>query len=186
MVEIDLDLTKRQAEAWVKLTDKNTHEILYGGGAGGGKSFLGCVWLIINCFTYPGSRWLMGRAVLKALKESTLKTFLEVSSQWKLQGKYRYNSVEGYIKFENGSEIVLKDLAYYPSDPHYDSLGSTEFTGAFLDEASQIPEKAKNIVMSRIRYKLDDFGIIPKMLICSNPAKNWMYEQFFKPERGKH
>jgi len=182
-MEINLNLTPKQGVAWRYLTDKDKNEVLYGGGAGGGKSFLGCSWLMANCFTYPGSRWLMGRAVLKTLKESTLKTFLEIANEWGISGEFKYNSIEGNIKFKNGSEIVLKDLAYYPSDPFYDSLGSTEFTGAFLDEASQIPEKAKNIVMSRIRYKLDKFDIIPKMLICSNPAKNWMYEQFFKPDR---
>ena len=182
-MEINVNLTPRQAVAWNYLYDSQTNEILYGGGAGGGKSWLGCAWLIINCLKYKGSRWLMGRAVLKALKESTLKTFLELINDWGLQGEIKYNSIDGYIRFKNGSEIMLKDLALYPSDPHYDSLGSTEYTGAFLDEASQIPEKAKDIVMSRMRYKLGEFDIIPKMLICSNPAKNFMYQQFFKPHR---
>src|SRR6056297_149936 len=113
MVEINLNLSRKQGIAWRKLTDKKTQELLYGGGAGGGKSFLGCVWLIYCCISYPGTRWLIGRAVLKALKESTLKTFLEIVSNWGLTKELGYNSVEGYIKFNNGSEVILKDLAYY-------------------------------------------------------------------------
>ena len=35
--------------------------------------------------------------------------------------------------------------------------------------------------MSRIRYKLDEFGIVPKLLLCSNPAKNFMYYEYYKP-----
>ena len=161
----------------------------------------------------------MGRAILKSLKESTLLTFFQVCREFGLvAGKdYKYNSMEGVIKFWNGSTIYLKDLFLYPSDPEFDTLGSTEFTGAFIDEASQITAKAKNIVMSRIRYKLDCFckcggdlkksevlerdekdkpikwkcescgeetkGLVPKLLIASNPSKNFLYFEFYKPDK---
>ena len=97
----------------------------------------------------------MGRAILKSLKESTLLTFFQVCKEFGLKPNvdYRYNAMEGTIKFWNDSSVYLKDLFAYPSDPEFDSLGSTEYTGAFIDEASQITAKAKNIVMSRIRYK---------------------------------
>ena len=127
----------------------------------------------------------MGRAKLKELKESTLLTFFQVCRDWKvvMGVDFRYNSIEGTIKFLNGSAIYLKDLFAYPSDPEFDSLGSTEYTGAFVDEASQITAKAKNIVMSRIRYKLDEFNLIPKFLIASNPSKNFLYFEFYKPSK---
>ena len=146
-----------------------------------GKSFIGCLWLLNNCVKYPGTRWLMGRAVLKALKESTLKTFLELVIALKWHNIVKINILDGNIKFTNGSEIILKDLFSYPSDPNFDSLGSTEYTGAFIDEASQVSKKAKDIVLSRIRFRLEEFNLIPKLLITSNPAKNWMYEEFYKP-----
>lgn len=81
----------------------------------------------------------------------------------------------------NGSTILLKDLEQYPSDPNFDELGSLEITGAFVDEVNQITEKAWNIVRSRIRYKLDDFGLIPKMLGTCNPDKGFIYQNFYKP-----
>lgn len=37
--------------------------------------------------------------------------------------------------------------------------------------------------MSRIRYKLDEFSIIPKLLGSCNPAKNWVYTQFYDPAK---
>jgi len=178
-------MSKRQKQAWTILKDKIHTEIFYGGGAGGGKSYLGCIWLIHNCLIYEGSRWLMGRAILKSLKESTLLTFFQACKMWGIVPgvDYKYNAIEGVIKFRNGSAIYLKDLFLYPSDPEFDSLGSTEYTGAFIDEASQITAKAKNIVMSRIRYKLDEFGLIPKLLIASNPSKNFLYFEFYKPDK---
>jgi hypothetical protein len=183
MPEINLDLSPKQKEAFEILFDDKTTELLYGGGAGGGKSYLGCAWLILMCLFYPGSRWLMGRAILKTLKESTLLTFFRICKDNGIKkGKhYNYNQIEGLIKFANGSEIYLKDLYAYPSDPEFDELGSTEFTGAFIDEASQITQKAYLIVMSRLRYKLDDFGLIPKLLIATNPTKNFLYSEFYKP-----
>ena len=177
--------SQRQEQALTLLEDDIHTEIFYGGGAGGGKSYLGCAWLIFNCINYPGSRWLMGRAILKSLKESTLLTFFQVCKEFDLKPNvdYRYNAMEGTIKFWNDSSVYLKDLFLYPSDPEFDSLGSTEYTGAFIDEASQITAKAKNIVMSRIRYKLDEFGLVPKLLIASNPAKNFLYFEFYKPSK---
>lgn len=138
----------------------------------------------MSCYQYKGSRWLLGRAVLKQLKQSTLLTFFDVCKRMNVkQGRdYVYNAQEGVIRFvETGSEIYLKDLAYYPSDPEFDSLGSTEYTGAFIDEASQIREKAKNVVKSRLRYKLDEFGLTPKLLMTCNPSKNFLYTEFYKP-----
>lgn len=183
MKEVRWKPSKRQSQAFDYLLDKKTTELFYGGGAGGGKSFLGCVWSVYMCLAYPGVRGLMGRAVLKSLKESTLLTFFQVCKMWNLKKEvdYRYNSMAGVISFTNGSEIYLKDLFLYPSDPEFDSLGSTEYTFAFLDEVSQITEKAKNIVMSRLRYKLDEFELIPKMLMASNPTKNFAYREYYKP-----
>ncbi len=182
-MRIDFEPSKKQFEAFRILEDKTTTEILYGGAAGGGKSYLGCAWIIINCLRYPGSRWLMGRAVLKNLKESTLLTFFEICKEWELLAgtHFVYNSTKGCITFSNTSEVYMKDLEQRPSDPEFDSLGSTEYTGALIDECSQVGSKAKNIVMSRIRYKLDEFSLVPKLLLCSNPCKNFLYSDFYKP-----
>jgi len=184
-LNIDVNLTKKQTIAFKYLNDNITTEVLFGGSAGGGKSFFGCAWLILNCINYPGTRWLMGRSKLKALKQTTLNTFFEVCSTWTLnETHYNYNAQSGEITFYNGSVIILKDLFLYPSDPNFDSLGSLEITGAFIDEVNQITEKAKNIVSSRIRFKLDQYKLIPKILMSCNPAKNWVFDQFYKKSKS--
>ena len=180
---LDFEFTSKQITAWKYLEDKQTEEILFGGGISGGKSTLGCFWIVLNCIRYKGSRYLLGRAVLKTLKESTVKTLFDVIKLFGLTKDvhYKYNSIEGIIKFCNGSEIVFKDLFAYPSDPEFDSLGSTEYTGAFIDEGSQVSSKAREVLLTRLRYKIDEFNIIGKLLICSNPCKNWLYYDFYKP-----
>ena len=185
MLNIDTEFTLTQGKAIEYLFDKQTTEVLFGGAAGGGKSWVGCSWLILLCIKYPKTRYLMGRSKLDSLKKTTLNTFFEVCQTWGIIANkhYNFNAGSNIIKFYNDSEIILKDLFLYPSDRNFDSLGSLEITAAFIDEANQITEKAKNIVASRMRYKLDDYGIIPKLLMTCNPAKNWVYTQYYKPSK---
>ena len=181
-ININIDATHKQAEALGYLFDKETTEVLFGGAAGGGKSFIGCCWIAYVCLNYPGSRTLIGRSKLTDLKKTTLATLFDIFSSWNIPPSfYNYNQQENFIKFYNGSEIILKDLATYPTDANFDSLGSLELTAAFIDEANMISEKAKNVVASRLRYKLDKFNLIPKLLLTCNPAKNWIYDVFYKP-----
>ena len=153
-MNISPKFTRTQEQAIKYLFDNTTNDILFGGAAGGGKSYIGCSWLILLCLKYPATRFLMGRSKLDNLKKTTLNTFFEVCGKWGItSGKhFNFNAGSNIIKFYNDSEILLKDLFHYPADPNYDSLGSLEITGAFIDEANQITEKAKNIVNSRIRY----------------------------------
>ena len=176
-------LLHKQEHAVFYLNDNLTKEVLYGGAAGGGKSALGCLWLISMCQRYPKTRWLMGRAKLKSLKDTTLNTFFDLAGVLKITNDFTYNAQSNVILISNGSEIILKDLFLYPADPNFDSLGSLEITGAFIDECNQIVYKAWQIVTSRCRYKLNEFGLIPKVLGSCNPAKNWTYKEFYKRDR---
>ena len=184
-LEINPEFTKTQKECLNYLFDNKTKEVLFGGAAGGGKSWVGVSYLILMAIKYPKTRYLMGRSKLDALKKTTLNTFFEVCTAWNLKAieDYTFNGSSNVIIFYNGSEIILKDLFLYLSDRNFDSLGSLEITSAFIDEANQITEKAKNVVASRLRYKLDENGLIPKMLMTCNPAKNWVYSEYYRPAK---
>lgn len=154
-----MQLLPKQENAVYYLKDNTTKELLYGGAAGGGKTALEVFKLIENCQLYPGSRWLMGRAKLKALKETTLATYFDITAELGLTNQFTYNAHDSIIYWKNGSEILLKDLFLFPSDPNFDSLGSLEITGAFIDECNQCVYKAWQIVSSRCRYKLTEWDI---------------------------
>jgi hypothetical protein len=179
-----MELSIKQTIALDLLEDKTTNELLYGGSAGGGKSILGCYWQIKQRLKYPGTRGLIGRSILKTLKETTLISFFQVA---KMQGlettkHFKYNAQTSQIEFFNGSIILFKDLYSYPSDPNFDELGSLEITDVFIDEANQVDDKARNILKSRIRFQLDENDLVPKVLYTCNPAKNWTYTDFYKPQ----
>lgn len=143
---------------------------------------------------------MIGRRELKRLKQSVLVSLFDLLAKWgfRVDIHYSYNSSLGSIKFKNGrnpdtgevtfeggSEFVLMDLAPMPSDPNYERLGSLEFTGAFIEEAAEVESKAKEVVLSRIRYRLEEFGLIPKLLMTCNPHKGYLYREFYKPWKNK-
>lgn len=177
----------RQSEALKFLSaDSKVETILYGGAAGGGKTMLGCMWQILRRLKYPGTRSLIGRAKLDTLKKTTMATFFQVAHDIGLKAgeDFNYNQQSHIIKFANGSEIILADLFLYPADPMMTDLGGLEITDAFIDEATEITEKAYSIVSSRIRYKLNEYNLTPKILLSCNPSKGWIYNQFYLPYKN--
>lgn len=181
MVEISINPTKKQYVAWKYLLDSKTKFLLFGGGAGGGKSWNGCEWLLVMSMRYPGTKWFIGRNELKRLMMSTYITMLKVfkhhdfpRDQWKLNGQLNY------IEFANGSRIDLLDVAYKPSDPLYERFGSTEYTGGWLEEVGEINFKAFDVLKSRIgRHLNKEYSLPSKLFLTCNPKKNWVYFMFY-------
>ena len=178
--------TKKQYECYQKLGDDVTRFIGFGGGAGGGKSWVGCEWLMVNCYRWPESKWFIGRKELKRLMGSTYLTFLKVCDHHKIPvDDWKLNSKYNYIELYNGSRIDLLDVDYKPSDPMFERLGSLEYTGGFGEEVGEWKFLAFDVLKSRLgRWKNKEFGIsVPKFLLTFNPTKNWLYRTFYKPWR---
>lgn len=158
--------------------------ILGGGAAGGGKSYIGASWLAISCLQFEGIRAVLCRKTLKSLRESTWNTLLTVLRSWGLKENENYaiNNIYGTLEFYNGSVIIMKDLAESPSDPDFNSLGSSEYTIAFVDEVSEISAKAIEVLSSRLRWKIHETFKIPKLLMTTNPCLGWVRDRFVLDE----
>lgn len=179
---------KKQEEALKVLNDSLHVEFLYGGAAGGAKSWTGCADLAFKCLAYPGSKWFIGRESLKRLRESTLITFFKVCSAYGVRRDidFWYNGQDHFIEFYNGSRIDLLDLRYLPSDPLYERYGSIEYTGGWIEEGGEVNFGAYDTLKTRIgRHLNDKYGILRKLFITCNPKKNWMYTTFYKPAKKK-
>jgi phage terminase large subunit len=180
-----LRLSDKQVEAFAILFDKETDELLYGGAAGGAKSWLGCEWLLWNCIAYPETRWFIGRHHLSQIRKSTIETFKKVCKKHNISSaSYKYNDQTVKIVFQNGSTIDGIEMMHKPGDPEFDGFGSTEYTGGWIEEGGGIAFKAYEIASTRIgRHYNDRYGIRGKLLITGNPSRNWMYSLFYKPHR---
>ncbi|KAF5072874.1 Phage terminase large subunit [anaerobic digester metagenome] len=175
---------EKQEQALRILTNDTTVEFLYGGAAGGAKSWTGCTWLTFASLAYPDTHWFVGRESLKRLRESTHLTFSKVFAQYgiKIGEDVKYNGQDHYWEFANGSRIDYLDLRYLPSDALYERYGSVEYTGGWIEEGGEINFGAFDTLKTRIgRHLNDKHGLLRKLFVTCNPKKNWMYTTFYKP-----
>lgn len=131
-------------------------------------------------------RMVVGRKTLKSLRESTWNTILSVIKSWGLvEGtSYKINNLSGELIFWNGSRIIMKEMAYAPADPDWLRLGSSEYSGAFLDEVGELDERGVDVLFSRIRWKVAETTKVPKLLMSTNPCLGWVRDRFVLDENG--
>ena len=97
---------------------------------------------------------------------------------------FKINNVENWLQFWNGSIIYLKELEQTLIDPNFERLGSTEISCAFVDEVSEITEKAIEVLMSRCRWKVAEYFGYPRVLMTTNPCTTWVRSRFVQDDDG--
>ena len=174
---------EKQQEALEILTDKEHAEVLYGGAAGGAKSWTGCAWELFMSLGYAGTKWFIGRKTLTEITKSTYLTFKRVAKMYGVpESLYTYNGQLNFVEFYNGSRIDFLDLTLKPSDPMYETYGSMEFTGGWIEEGGEVNFGAYDTLKTRVgRCMNEEYGIKRKLFVTCNPKKNWMYTEFYKP-----
>jgi hypothetical protein len=180
-----VDLSAKQTDAWHWLEDPEVIEVFAGGGAGGGKSWLGCVWQIYRRVNFPGTRGFVGRENFTALRDSTMNTYFATLDRMGLKSgeAWNYNAQEHTLRFTNGSEQHFRHMAHQPSDPNYDRFGSTEYTDAFVDEAPEVQARACQVLLSRLRYR-HTATCTPALLYTGNPSESWVKSAFVMDQHG--
>jgi len=175
--------SKKQYTFLESFDNHELEEVLYGGAAGGGKSYVLWALMIIKAQEFPEIRIGLGRHTLTEIKKNTLTTFYEVAKNLGLeQSDYKYNSIDGKITFQNGSEIIFFELRYLPSDPNYDRFGGALLTFGCIEEAGGVEQKGKTIFQSRLgRWKNDEYSIKGILFMTCNPSMNFLYADFYRP-----
>lgn len=184
-MNIEFDLSTKQVNAYEQLLDEEVSELVFGGGARGGKTYLGSFWVISACYAMPGSAWLIARQDLKTLKRTTQRTFFKVLSTMGLKRDvdYKYNAQDQVIEFiKKKSVVFFAELRRLPGDPEFDRIGSFDLTGAWIDEAQEICKDAKDALQFRFTVlEGEGWVTVPTTLYTCNPGKNWIYSEFWKP-----
>jgi hypothetical protein len=177
-MEIKLKPTLKQHLAWEAL--KANDIVLFGGGSGGGKTWLLAEKCLVNSYLYPGYRTGVGREELKRLMASWYVTWGKVCQYHNIPPEdWQFNGQYSYIQFMNGSRIDLLDLKYLPSDPLYERFGSLEYSDFCIEEAGEIDFRAFDILKTRIGRQ--NLGVRPTILLTANPKKNWLFNTFYLP-----
>lgn len=171
----------KQIEAASYWIDDETEEILYGGGKGGGKSFLGASLICGDALIYPETHYFIARKELIDLRKFTIPSIHEVFKNWglKIDDHCKYNGQDNYFEFTNGSKVFMIACNDIPSDPLFERFGSMQMTRGWIEEGGEIAENAKaNLWLSIGRWKNKEYGLKKKLLITANPKKGWMKRDF--------
>lgn len=128
----------------------------------------------------------MARKTLKSLKGSTFNTIKKVCKLWGLKEgvHYKVNNLEGIMTFWNDSVIIMQEMVDLPSDPQFERFGSNEYTIAFVDEVSEISERAVEVLFSRLRWKTSETFKTARMLLTTNPCMTWVRSRFVQDNDG--
>ena len=157
---------------WLAFLTEAT-EVLFGGAAGPGKSFLMRVAAIIWCSAIPGLQVYLFRRIREDLYKNHLegpKGFRALLAVWVFGGWCRFVGDE--IRFWNGSVIYLCHCK--AESDMFKYLGA-EIHVLLIDELTQFTEKIYRFLRNRVRMvgiKLpaEYVGRFPRILCSSNPG----------------
>lgn len=173
---------KQCAAAWID--DTITH-IAYGGSKGSAKSYTGCSLIFGDGFMYPGTHFFIARKKLNDIRKFTIPSIHEVFENWGIGAQYyRFNGQDSVFELYNKSRVYLLEAKYLPSDPLYQRFGSMQMTRGWIEEAGEFEEAAANNLSASIgRWKNDIYSLVPKLLQTCNPAKNYLYREYYKKSK---
>ena len=123
-------------------------EVLYGGSAGGGKSYALRAWAVNYCMTYPGARVVLFRQSYRQLEETHI---IEIQKEVpEAVAKYMASSHD--LRFTNGSILHLRHCEKDEDARTYDTA---EFDAILFDELTHFTEFQYNYLLSRCRSTKD-------------------------------
>lgn len=167
---MDIEITERQEE----FLNATATEVLYGGSAGGGKSYGQVLDAMIYALKYPGSKQLILRRTFPELDKSIIRTALMVFPR----EIFSFQQTSRVGRFVNGSLI---DFGYCEAENDVLRYQGLEYDVIRFDELTHFTEFQYLYLMSRLRGA----NSFPKMMKSStNPGSighAWVKARFIDP-----
>lgn len=161
------EITARQAS----FIGSEAAETLFGGAAGGGKSYAQLIDALVFAGKYPASRQLILRRTLRELERS----LIAVSQQLYPQAVGKYNKAESMWYLANGSVIEFGHCQYDGDVTRYQSA---EYDVIRFDELTHFSAYQYTYLMSRVR---GTNGYPKQMKATTNPGgmgHDWVKKRF--------
>lgn len=137
---MELQITKRQKE----FINATADEVLFGGAAGGGKSYAQMIDALIFAIRYPGSSQLILRRTYPELEKSLIRVAQSVYPA----SIFKYNASKYFGEFTNGSRI---EFGHCHSEDDVYKYQSAEYDALRFDELTHFTEFMYTYLMSRVR-----------------------------------
>ncbi len=181
-MKVEIKLTKKQHE----FVSAEADEVLFGGAAGGGKSFGQLMDALLYALKYPKSKQLILRRTYPELDKSLIRVAQEVYPK----EIYQYSAAKHMGCFINGSVL---DFGYCDNESDVYRYQSAEYDVIRFDELTHFTNQMYIYLLSRLRGAN---GYPKQMKSSTNPGgvgHNWVKERFidigepgkvFKTEHG--
>ncbi len=170
-VKFELSVSEKQK----KFMDAEESEVLFGGAAGGGKSYGQIADALLFALKYPASKQLILRRSFAELEKSLIRTSLALFPKQ----IYTFSSSQHTGKFKNGSVI---DFGYCAAENDVYQYQSAEYDVVRFDELTHFTESQYIYLISRVR----GVNSFPKQIKSStNPGgvgHSWVKKRFIDPE----
>jgi hypothetical protein len=171
---MNIRLHKRQADVLSSLRNDLANEVLYGGAAGGGKSYLLRAIACIFAVECPGVSIYLFRRKVKDLVATHLRgamSFPFMLSDFINDGLVNINKSNNIIEFENKSNITL---AHIQHESDLDNYLSAEIHICLFDEATTFLPKMIRFIRSRVRLGSLEIpehlkSVLPFIVYGTNP-----------------
>lgn len=164
---MDINITEKQDE----FINATAFETLFGGAAGGGKSYGQLVDSLLYALKYPGSKQIIFRRTFPDLEKSLIR----VSQGFYPREACKYNITTHTWKFKNGSII---DFGYIGKESDVYQYQSAEYDVIRFDELTHFTEYMYTYMISRCRGA----NLFPKYVKSStNPGgigHSWVKARF--------
>lgn len=171
-MQIDYSITKKQ-RAFIEAKED---EVLYGGAAGGGKTYAQIIDAFLKAMEYPGIKQIILRNSFPELNRSIILTALNIIPK----ELYSYSGTEHRMRFNNSSSI---EFGYISHDADVSNYQSAEYDIIRFDELTHFTEYQYRYMRSRLRGAND----FPKQIKSStNPGNRghaWVKEMFITNEK---
>lgn len=170
MREVEFKVTRKQ-RLFIEATGT---EVLFGGAAGGGKSYGQVIDAFLFALKYDGSKQLILRRTFAELDKSIIRTILSLYPR----ELFTFNASAHTGRFKNGSII---DLGYLASENDVYQYQSAEYDVIRFDELTHFTESQYVYMFSRVRGANN----FPKQIKSStNPGgvgHMWVKARFVDP-----
>jgi hypothetical protein len=158
-----------------KVHKSEATEILFGGAAGPGKSYLLRAEAIIWAALIPGLQVYLFRRTYPELWMNHMMgpgSFLELLAEWIVEGRVKVNYTNGIIDFWNGSRILLRHCQHAKDVTLYQGA---QIHLLLVDELTQWEEPMYRFLRSRARLgglKIPEkwVALFPRIILGANPG----------------